>query len=190
MNQAKQNRILAILHIILFLLLLTLSILILKGVVVQFFSEDSTFKTYDGKIDEYPTITICTRDSELEYGIDLNLTIVSTYAYNIVKGENTWIEYGENIKLEQFYSFIISGFCYKITRNMSRPIKNMHDGYAELILYFNNSISYSKLPDLEFYFTSEKNSLGAVYYEWMEGEDLLVNIPKVSIDDFAILSEI
>ena len=73
---------------------------------------------------------------------------------------------------------------------MSHPIKNMHDGYAELILYFNNSISYSKLPDLEFYFTSEKNSLGAVYYEWMEGEELLVKIPKVSIDDFAILSEI
>ena len=187
MNQEKQNRILAILHIILFLLLLTLSILILKGVVVQFFSEDSTFKTYDGKIDEYPTITICTRDSRLEYGVDLNITIaLYGWLYTIVKGETKEIGiHEENILLEQFYSYIISGFCYKITRNMSQVIKNINDGYAYITLDINKSLAYSNLPDLEFYLTSEKNSLGAVYYEWMEGEELLVKVPKVSIYNIA-----
>ena len=187
MDQKKQNRILAILRTIFSLLLLTISILILRGVIGQFFSEDSTFKTYDGKIDEYPTITICARDSELEYGIDFNITIgLYGWIYNIVKGENKEIGiYEENIILEQFYSYIISGFCYKITRNMSHAIKNINDGYAGITLYFNNSIAYDKLPDLEFYLTSENNFLGAVYYEWMEGEELLVKIPKVSIYNIA-----
>ena len=54
----------------------------------------------------------------------------------------------------------------------------MEDGYSEIKFHFNKSITYSKLPDLEFYLTSEKNSLGAVYFDWMEGEELLVKIPN------------
>ena len=75
MDQEKQNRILVILHAILFFLLLSLSVLILRGVVSQFFSEDSTFKIYDGEINDYPTITICTPKSTFEYGVDVNITI-------------------------------------------------------------------------------------------------------------------
>ncbi len=63
---------------------------------------------------------------------------------------------------------------------MSHAIKKFVDGYTTISLTWNESITYNKLPDLEFYLTSEKNSLGAVYYEWMDGEELLVNIPKVS----------
>ena len=190
MDQEQQNRILATLHAILFILLITLSALTLRGVVEQFFSEDTTFKIYDGEINEYPTITICTPKSKLEYGVDVNIAIkLHDWVYSIDKGENIWLgtneSYEENIKLEQFYSYIISGFCYKITRNISHSITKMDDGYAEIMLHFNKFITYDKLPDLEFYITSEKNSMGAVYFEWMEGEELLVNIPKVSINNFA-----
>ena len=170
-----------------YLILCIVSVLILRGVFGQFLSEDSTFKIYDGKIDEYPTITICTRGSKLEYGVDLNIIIaLNGWLYTIVKGETKEIGiHEENILLEQFYSYIISGFCYKITRNMSQVIKNINDGYAYITLDINKSLAYSNLPDLEFYLTSEKNSLGAVYYEWMEGEELLVKVPKVSIYNIA-----
>ena len=181
MDQEKYNRILPILRVIIFSLLLTLSVLILRGVVDQFFSEDSTFKIYDGKIDKYPTITICTHKLKLEYDVDFNITFGTTkYTYYL-----DMIGSYEDIKLEQFYSYLISGFCYKITRNMSNAIKNMDDGYTEITLYFNKSITYSELPDLEFYLTSEKNSFGAVYFEWMEGKELLVKVPKVSMHNFA-----
>ena len=185
MDQEQQNRILATLHAILFILLITLSALTLRGVVEQFFSEDTTFKIYDGEINEYPTITICTPKSKLEYGVDVNIAIkLHDWVYSIDKGENIWLgtneSYEENIKLEQFYSYIISGFCYKITRNMSHAIRTFTDGFATITLNWKESITYNELPDLDIYLTSKNNFLGAIYYEWMEGEELHFKISKVS----------
>ena len=187
MDSTKRKIIISLLEGLAYLVLCIVSVLILRGVFGQFLSEDSTFMIYDSKITEYPTITICTPKSMLEYGVDMNITIqLYDWEYAIVKGENTLdIGFEENIRLEptmleQFYSFVISGHCFKITRYMSQEIKKIIDGYMYITLYFNKSIPYSNLPDLEFYLTSEKNSLGAIYYEWMDGEELLVKIPKVS----------
>ena len=88
MDQEKQNRILATLHAILFSLLLTLSVLILRGVVSQFFSEDTTFKIHNGEIDEYPTITLCfTQPKE---GWDDILSSENQYANLFGEGSYTY----------------------------------------------------------------------------------------------------
>ena len=50
-----------------------------------------------------------------------------------------------------------------------------------LFLNLDKSFVNKDLPDFDFYLASEKNSLGAVYYEWMEGEELNFKISKVSI---------
>ena len=189
MDSSKRKIIISLLEGLAYLVLCIASVLILKGVFGQFLSEDSTFKIYDGKIDEYPTITICTPKHELSYGADLNLTfrVVSSWS-----GDSNHLDVGENIidgshhreeivKLEEIYSYVISGFCYKITRIMDQEIITMNDGWTSIKLNLNKSIANNELPDFDFYITSEKNSLGAVYYEWMEGDELNIKIRKVSI---------
>ena len=88
MDSTKRKIIISLLEGLAYLVLCIASVLILRGVFGQFLSEDSTFKKYDGIIDEYPTITICTPKSKLEYGVDLNITFASKYTYYLEKGEN------------------------------------------------------------------------------------------------------
>ena len=188
MNQEKQNRILFAFNIMIFILLCLISVVILKEAVIQFFSESSTFMQYDKAIAEYPTITICTRKHKLNYGTDMNITFAPTFeevhSYHLDVGENFFeglYNSTQTVKLEPIYSYVISGFCYKITRTMGHEIRSMADGWTIITLNLNKSIPINDLPDFDFYLTSEKNSLGAVYYEWMDGEELNFKISKVSI---------
>ena len=187
MNQEKQNRNLFAFNIIIFILLCSISVVILKEAFIQFFSESSTFKQYDETIAEYPTITICTRKHKLNYGADFNITFAIYYpslANQLDVGENIiegLYNSEETVKLEQIYSYVISGFCYKITRIMGHEIRSMDDGHTIISLNLDKSFVSKDLPDFNFYLTSEKNSLGAVYYEWMEGDELNIKIRKVSI---------
>ena len=190
MNQDKQNKILFVFNVIIFLILLSLSIPILVQIFSQFFSESSTFKQSEEPIKEFPTITICTPYASFEYGVDLNITISmyeDTYPdpYLIDEGENIfhWNEDGNNdeiINLEQFYSPLAAGFCYKISKDIKYTIKTMDDGYNTITLNFNESISYEDLPNVDIFLTSQKNSPGVLHYEWMDGDELHLQFPKVS----------
>ena len=49
-----------------------------------------------------------------------------------------------------------------------------------ITLYFNESISFDDLPDLDFYLTSEKNSNGIIFSEWIDGNEEKLSFEKVS----------
>ena len=49
-----------------------------------------------------------------------------------------------------------------------------------ITLYFNESISFDDLPDLDFYITSEKNSNGIIFSEWIDGNEEKLSFEKVS----------
>ena len=185
MNQDKQNRILFAFNVIIFLILLSLSIPILVQIFSQFFSESSTFKQSEEPIKEFPTITICTPYTSFKYGVDLNISMgMHGYEQFIEEGEYeySWKEndnFVDNINLEKFHSLIVAGFCYKITKNITYDIAHMDDGYNSITLAFNEFIAHDELPDVDIFLTSEKNSPGVLKYEWMDGDELHLKIPKV-----------
>ena len=186
MSHELQNRIWYAVDIIILLILSLLSLPILNQIFSQFFSESSSFKQSEEPIKEFPTITICTPNASFVYGVDLNISIAMYFRNSIInEGENffDWNEDGKNvdiIKLEQFYSPIGAGFCYKISKSMTYNIETMDDGYNTITLSFNESISYDDLPDVDLFLTSEKNAPGVIHYEWMDGDELHLQFPKVS----------
>ena len=186
MSQEIRNRIWFVVEIILLIILFLLSIPILAQIFSQFISESSTFKQSKEPIKEIPTITICTPYTSLKYGIDLNISIgFYDYVTFIEEGQDeySWKENGnfkENITLEIFQSLILKGFCYKISKKITYDIVHMDDGYKSITMSFNKSIPFDKLPDVEIFLTSEKNSHGVLQYEWFDGDELHLKIPKVS----------
>ena len=188
MNHEKQNIILCVFNVITILILFSLSVPFLSEILRQFFSESSTFKLSEVPIKEFPTITICTPYKSFEYGPNLNISItlgMFNHYVHLEEGKNTitWSNNKEDkIILKQFYSRVVGGFCYQITKNISYKIENMDDGYNSLLLSFNKSITYDELPDIEFFLTSDENSPGVLYYEWMNGDELHLPFPKVSIE--------
>ena len=63
---------------------------------------------------------------------------------------------------------------------MTYIIETMDDGYNTITLSFNESIWYDDLPDVDLFLTSEKNAPGVIQYEWMDGDELYLQFPKVS----------
>ena len=73
-----------------------------------------------------------------------------------------------------------SGICYKIKINSKKPATEIGKGAITTIkMTFNNSISFNELPDLNFFITSEKNSLGILLNEWMDGDELSIKVERV-----------
>ena len=138
MNQERQNKILFVFNVIIFLILLSLSIPILAQIFSQFISESSSFKQSEEPIKEIPTITICTPYTGLKYGIDLNISIgFYDYVTFIEEGQDeySWKEndnFKENITLEVLRSLILKGFCYKISKKITYDIIHMDDGYKSI----------------------------------------------------------
>ena len=82
-----------------------------------------------------------------------------------------------NIEKIQTY---FSGICYKIKINSKKPATEIGKGAITTIkMTFNDSISFNELPDLNFFITSEKNSLGILLNEWMDGDELSIKIERV-----------
>ena len=69
---------------------------------------------------------------------------------------------------EKIYT-LKNGVCHKIKINYAKSIGK--GSCISIQLVFNESISFEDLPDLDFYMTSEKNSYGIVYNEWMDGAE-------------------
>ena len=186
MSQELRNKIWFAVEMILLIALFLLSIPILAQIFSQFISESSTFKQSEEPIKEYPTITICTPQTSFKYGVDFNISMWIFDYEKLIEGEFEYSLEGnanvmEIIKLEKFQSMMLDGFCYKISKNITYDIVTMDDGFNEILLNFNKSIPYDKLPNVDIFLTSEKNSPGIFIYEWMDGKELHLTFPKVCI---------
>ena len=80
---------------------------------------------------------------------------------------------------EKVYTYF-SGICYKIKINSKKPTEIGKGAIAYIKLNFNESISFDELPDLNFFITSEKNSLGILLNEWMDGDELSIKVERVN----------
>ena len=110
-----------------------------------------------------------------------------------------WVEINKNIFVEAYNDEVVdkskenlttstekittyfSGPCYKIRINYNILNKGIGKGTVITInLNFTESYSFDNLPDLDFYITSEKNSIGILLNEWMDGkEEFTFKIKKV-----------
>ena len=90
---------------------------------------------------------------------------------------------------EQIYTYS-SGKCYKIWINYDISKKDIARSLITITLSFNESISFDDLPDLDFYITSEKNSNGIIFNEWIDGNEYKLSFEKVSITQSKTLFKI
>ena len=72
---------------------------------------------------------------------------------------------------------LFSGTCYKITSTL-KYLKDPMKPYR-IYIDFNKNLLYERSPSIDIYLTSEKNSHGIIYNEWVDGEELALKFGKV-----------
>ena len=163
----------------------------MKEVLEQFNSNDTSLKMSEVPIKHYPTITFCFQNNLLTYGSDFNIS----YKYVVLQGENveyepeyTNYEYDENyygdipdlrVKFQKIFSNIHGGFCYLI-KQLNEQIIKSHGDYVSIHVNFDSSLPFESLPSVEMYLTSESNSYGVIFKEWMDGHELRFEFKKVA----------
>ena len=94
--------------------------------------------------------------------------------------EYTEYEYNENyygdisdlrVKFQKVYSHLHEGICYLIKQINEETIKT-HGDYAAIHVNFDESLPLQSLPMIEMYLTSESDSYGVIFKEWMDGHEL------------------
>ena len=199
MADERQRKFLTVLGWLIFAVLCSGAGYMVVQVFQEFLSEASSFKQFEEPIAEFPTIVICTPkydhiydddyDIEFEIGIDFGMDIFFLliyyllFIYHTVYYLGVYNSFDEPEKVlpnavEKIYTYY-SGFCYKLQINYTLP-KLDTGNFLTCKLSFNKSISYNDLPDLEFYITSEKNSKGIIFNQWMDGQEEKFYFGKVS----------
>ena len=120
-------------------------------------------------------------------GIDLNVSIDSTllaltdkdeFIENVVD-----TELQENlgiIILEKSFSWMDNELCYKIIRPNDQEEESIPTVFT-VYVRFNESIQSKELPDIEVFFTTEDNSDGIMFKEWIDGVELRQHFEKVTL---------
>ena len=162
----------------------------MKEVLEQFNSNDTSLKMSEIPIKHYPTITFCFQNNNLTYSADFNIS----YKDVVLQGETveyepeySQYEYDENyygdipdlrVKFQKVYSHLHKGICYLIKQINEENIKT-HGDYVAIQINFNESLPFDSLPMIEMYLTSESNSYGVIFKEWMDGHELGFEFEKV-----------
>ena len=148
----------------------------------QYQSKDSSFKVYETPIKEFPTLTLCTGPySNYRYEFDLTISYDDTRLKlgrnQIVNGDNSTETL--SLWLDKVYTFY-SGTCYKIFSHGDINYSRERGFLSYIHIEFNDMITFNNLPDvLEFYITSARNSVGIIYNDWRDGEELALKFEKV-----------
>ena len=169
----------------------------MKEVLEQFNSNDTSLKMSEVPIKHYPTITFCFQNDNLTYGADFNIS----YKYVLLQGEHidyepeyTEYEYNENdygyipelrVRFQKVYSHLLEGICYLIRQINEETIKT-HGDYVAIHVNFNESIPFESLPMIEMYLTSESNSYGVIFKEWMDGHELGFEFERVILKSISL----
>ena len=185
MKVLKKKTLIDMFQYLAFLILGILAISFMREVLDQFTSHDTSLKQSEVTITEYPTVTVCLKGNvTFEYGSefsislgDFNLTL-SDDEYEEYKMEYDYVE--EDITLvytlQKIYSHIINYPCYRVIQSGYKIITGIP---TFLSINFYDKNNQNKMPDIEVYFTSIKNSDGIIFSEWMDGDELKFTFPKV-----------
>ena len=169
----------------------------MKEVLEQFNSNDTSLKMSEVPIMYYPTITFCFQKDNLTYDVDFNIS----YNNMVLQGETVQYEpeyseyaYDENyygdipdlrVKFQKVYSHLHEGICYLIKQINEETIKT-HGDYVAIHVNFNESIPFESLPMIEMYLTSESNSYGVIFKEWMDGHELGFEFERVILKSISL----
>ena len=111
----------------LFLGLCSLSIYFMWGVLDKYISGDRSFAKFEGKINEFPTITLCLNKPEdsdkmiYEYGTDFEIEYRLFKEGSYVLFESIFLIEGKNSSIKERTLFLekiitmFNGYCYKIS---------------------------------------------------------------------------
>ena len=155
------------------------------GVLDKFFSGKTSFTQSEEPIKELPTIVICftktnSRKSEYDYVFDFKIKYrIADKDYN---SEEIFLREGTNKLFEEILWFekvitLYQGKCYKLTSMLSYKYTTKH--FTDIMIYFNDSISEEDLPTTsDIFITSEKNSYGVVFSDWMSGKVMKASIVR------------
>ena len=61
-----------------------------------------------------------------------------------------------------------------------------HGDYVAIHVNFNESIPFESLPMIEMYLTSESNSYGVIFKEWMDGHELGFEFERVILKSISL----
>ena len=170
MEGVKRRKFLALFSGLIFVITCFGGIYMLVKAFHQFFSETSNFRQFEEPISELPTFVICTSGTVWNYEIKFGIS------FDIDGDFHTDFDnHGFESNTQKIYSYF-SGICYQISFLKTEEIRK--ETLTSIDLFFNKSISFDELPDLNFYMTSEKNANGIVFNDWMDGEEFTFKIDK------------
>ena len=167
-------------YIILFLLTTT-SIFLSWEAFAKYQSKDTNLKRRHQEVRKHPTLTICfnpTFDDGI-YGQDFHFNIYDNKEklFEDIEHKTNVLQEGANSEHEVDLIAIFSSYygrCFKINPRKHIVSKSFT---TTITIKFRNSLSKSKIPSAEVYFTSETNSIGIGRAYWYEGEELMVSVP-------------
>ena len=84
------------------------------------------------------------------------------------------------IDYHKIYSYLSGTSCYKLKQmNLKEEVGLGSHDHMALKIDFDESLEVNELPNVELYLTSEGNSHGVIFNEWMDGDDLKFVFHKV-----------
>ena len=178
----KKLKIVDIFQYLFFLGLFVVSIIFMNEVILQYASGSTSLKQSEIQITESPTFTICfiNENYSYEYGTNFTFEYDETKLNLITQSEydtfHTSIDSGDhiaNIELQKVYSYFSSP-CYRFKKS-SKVISNT----IEIKIEFDKHFLDFQLPNIEVYVTSESNSNGVIFKEWMDGNELKFEFKRV-----------
>ena len=164
-------------YVILFLLT-TISIFLSWEAFAKYLSMDTNLNRRHEEVKKHPTVTICFKPNfdESVYGQDFHFNIYDDKKRSIEDLETNVLHQGANLEkgvdLKVIYSSY-DGRCFTISHKANIASKSL---ITTITINFRDSLSQSRIPSAEVYFTSETNSIGIGRAYWYEGEELMVPV--------------
>ena len=183
----KEN-IFKVLEWMIFLGLCCLSFYFMKGVLEQYFSNDTSFKHSEVMLKERPTIVICFTSiiendqkkhftSKYVLGKDFNITYQHE---NLIIGQEQKtknVKEVETVILEKLPNTGSYGTCYVI---VSQILVMNPAEWKTIGVNFAKSIPMEILPKIKFFISSFDNAFGIYSNEWLDGKIYKRDIGKSS----------
>ena len=183
----KEN-IFKVLEWIIFLGLCCLSFYFMKGVLEQYFSNDTSFKHSEVMLKERPTIVICFTSiiendqkkhftSKYVLGKDFNITYQHE---NLIIGQEQKAKNEkevESVTMRKLSNTGSYGTCYVIVSQIF--VMNPAEWKA-IAVDFDKSIPMEILPKIKFFISSYDNYDGILFNQWLDGKIYARDIGKSS----------